>query len=188
MAGVANGNRPQPPAGWQPKGDRWDFDGDGTPDSLTFDREPNDSKPNRGTVTLQWAAGHITISGVRNANNDATITWDPAAVGDVTGDGLLDLIVTDGSSVKVIAGAGRASVTTDSSFDDLSPEPNGWVSPPTKGEPGSPPKPTGDEIDVQQIWDVNGDGVNDFVLMAPGFRRQSRSGLESYIYYGKPCQ
>lgn len=184
---VKAGGHNKPP-GWQaPPQERFDWTGDGSfTGRLSFDEA-------RHEVTLSWGDGAITITDVPSAKiaNPSTSTpaYTPAAVADVTGDGRLDLIITANDTAAVLTGAGKATPSRRAAFDELGHRDTEWVSPP-KPLPVEPRKPeyiislpVGGELTALPLWDINGDGVNDFGLYMPN----SRSQGATLYYTGKPC-
>jgi hypothetical protein len=164
----AGGDVPRPPAGWSPPPqDGFDWDQDGTPDTLTIAD---------GSVVVSWATGSVTVTGVTTSfksvtdldGNEYRLYEEvpiPVAVGDVTGDGWLDLIVANRGVVSVMAGSGSLS-SGSYQFDELGTTTPGWRSEPLRLTDLRPkrnlvPFP-GAEVSMQ--WDLTGDDIDDYVV------------------------
>ena len=169
---------PEPPVGWS-EPTTFDWDGDGASDTLTVAG---------GEVVLDWGAGEVVVEGVTTdylaepgIDDDGRVfhIYDeavaaqhvPATVGDVTGDGQPDLVVSHGGHTAVLIGQGAATPPGTVAFDDVGRTTLGWRSPSqrgpqhytTEGEPVGArvlfPAPV---ADVAVLWDANGDGANEF--------------------------
>lgn len=164
--GFGVGVEGNPPAGWTEADSRpFDWDGDGHNDSLSFDRAAS-----RATVHL--ASGSLTITGVSN----------PAAVADVTGDGRVDLIVTDHGEVRVLVGGQSSDVGTSTiTFTDIGAGAAGWLSPPGADAVGT--QVPHDDATIRPLWDIDGDGVNDFAVLSAS--RRSAGAIARY--HGRAC-
>lgn len=143
-----------PPADWsEPDQVDFDWDADGASDTLGFDQDA-------AAIVVTWADGSLTVRGVRSdfagdpgqpiepggdpfleqpteagPPSEASIDADlaapiPAAVADVTGDGLLDLLVVDEGVASVVVGAGADSATVDVDEAAIGTEVAGWRNPP----------------------------------------------------------
>jgi hypothetical protein len=190
---------PEPPPGWAPA-DTFDWDGDGTPDSLTVAGHE---------VVVDWGAGQVVVEGVvtdffaePGIDDDGDVytiyTQEvaaqhvPAAVGDVTGDGRSDLVVFAGGHTAVLVGQGAATPPGRVAFDDVGRSTLGWRSPPQRvpqhytpeGEPWNErplnPNPVGD---VAVLWDADGDGASEFSVT----RWHERTGPSVVHFAGVPC-
>ena len=189
---------PAPPDGWEPPaGDEFDWDQDGQVDTLTVAD---------GTVSIDWGTGQLTVTGVQTDYYTTPAVDDdgrefrlydqaqatehvPAAVGDVTGDGVADLIVSHGGHTRVLIGEGPQAATGMLVFADVGTETPGWHSPPVRplDRDGRPdfdswlfPVPT---ARVELVWDVNDDGTDDFRVV----RLNERTSQSEVYYTGVPC-
>lgn len=177
---------PTPPPGWTgPPQQGFDWDQDGVAHEFRIDA---------GTVTVAWSTGSLVVSNVttsfgsvqdRNGTSFGTTesTPKPAAVGDVTGDGWLDLVISNIGTVAVLAGSGSESAGR-IAFADMGTSTPGWRSEPIVIREGSPrglvPWPNSS---VSIMWDTTGDGTNDFA--AVGALDRSRGPV---VYYaGTRC-
>jgi len=187
---------PTAPDGWQSsRVTPFDWNQDGTADELVV----RDDR-----VVVRWAAGELAVTGVRTdwytrpyadesgrvakmEGEEGKVYSDrhtPAAVGDVTGDGLVDLVVSNLGHTSVLIGAGAGASSGEVTFGDLGINSKGWHSPPVKA-------PNGAFVpyaiaDVEVIWDVNGDGARDFAvtkLPYPG----DRAGPRTVYFLGVRC-
>lgn len=194
-------DHPVAPEGWEPPArDQFDWNQDGQPDTLTVAD---------GTVRVDWGTGSITVTDVNTdywatpavdddgletlfANDQEQLAADhvPAAVGDVTGDGLPDLIVSHGGHTRVLIGQGSDTPPGTLAFDEVGVQTLGWHSPPVRpldsdGEPNLEtrllPAPT---AHVEVVWDTNGDGANDFRVS----RLLDRAGPLRIYFDGVPCE
>ena len=183
----AAGGKPRPPA-WQPQPQQgFDWTGSGAATGKLVIDSANQ------TVMVDWGAGRISVTGVRAGidirGNHADTT--PAAVADVTGDGRLDLIVFEDDTVAVVTGQGAQTPSRVAAFEEIGRLPTEWVSPPRRLPLGR----SGSAVDqvprgklsrtVVPLWDITGDGINDFSVDAPRLGRGSGSSL---YYAGQPCQ
>lgn len=185
----------------------FDWDQDGAPDRLLIG-DPHD------VVTVDWGTGRLAVTAVHTDFTQPVTDEDgieyvainvgpgtvqemadahrPAAVGDVTGDGWLDLIVTHRGTAAVLAGAGDQTRTGTISFDRLGLDTPGWRSPPVRGPqqtdasgnptgtPALRPLPLGD---VFLRSDFDGDGAGGFSVSSTFGR-----GLGPVVLYaGVPC-
>ena len=200
------------PADWvDPPQEGFDWDRDGEPDLLGFDQD-------QGTITVTWADGSLTVSGIRSdfsgqpgqpvepdgdpfleqpteqgppseeSVEDALAAPIPAAVADVTGDGLLDLIVVDDGTASVVVGAGEASATVSVTQSAIGTEVTGWRNPPVvpvpaSGDTSDQPWVPYDQATVVPRWDLTGDGVADWVIES----NLPRALGPVAAYAGKPC-
>lgn len=169
---------PDPPAGWvEPTS--FDWDGDGVADTLLV---------TDGEVVVDWGGGQVRVTGVvtdffaepgvDDDGNMFTIYDEavaaqhvPAAVGDVTGDGFVDLLVSNGGHTAVFIGQGAATPTGVIAFEDLGRSAVGWRSPAQRGPQHytSEGELVGERVlfpnpvaDVAVLWDADGDGANEF--------------------------
>ena len=200
------------PANWvEPDQVAFDWDADGAPDTLGFDQDA-------ATIVVTWADGSLTVRGVRSdfagepgqpvepggdpfleqpteagPPSEDSIEADlaapiPAAVADVTGDGLLDLIVVDEGVASVVVGAGADAATLDVDEAAIGTEVTGWRNPPVVPVPPSgaaadqPPVPY-DQATVLPRWDLTGDGVADWVIES----NLPRALGPQTAYAGQPC-
>ena len=200
------------PAGWvQPPQEGFDWDGDGAADTLGFDQDA-------GAIVVTWADGSLTVTGVRSdfsgqpgqpvepggdpfleqptesgppsaeAIDEGVAAPVPAAVADVTGDGLLDLLVVDDGTASVVVGAGPDSASVSVAQSAIGTEVEGWRSPPVIPEDPTgqtfdqPPVPY-DQATVVPRWDVTGDDVADWVVES----NLPRALGPVTAYAGKPC-
>jgi hypothetical protein len=201
-----------PPSDWeQPDQEGFDWDGDGSGDSLAFDQQA-------AAVTVSWADGSLTVTDVRSdfageagqpldengdpfldqadedgppaeASEDAgTAAPTPAAVADVTGDDQLDLLVIQDGIVSVVVGEGAASATTTVDQADIGVEVTGWRNPPIvpvapPGYSDDQPAVPYDQATIVPRWDLTGDGVDDWVVQSD----LARALGPQTTYAGKPC-
>jgi hypothetical protein len=200
------------PDGWvDPPQEGFDWDGDGAPDTLGFDQDA-------GAIVVTWADGSLTVTGVRSdftgqpgqpvapggdpfleqpsesgPPSEAAVEAGlaapvPAAVADVTGDGLLDLLVVDDGTASVVVGAGTDSASISVAQSAIGTEVEGWRSPPVVPEGPSgqafdqPPVPY-DQATVVPRWDVTGDDVADWIIES----NLPRALGPVTAYAGKPC-
>ncbi len=200
------------PDGWvDPPQESFDWDSDGAPDTLGFDQDA-------GAIMVTWADGSLTVTGVRSdfagqpgqpvepggdpfleqptengppseeAVDDGLAAPVPAAVADVTGDGLLDLLVVDDGTASVVVGAGADSASVSVAQSAIGTEVVGWRSPPVVPEDPSgqtfdqPPVPY-DQATIVPRWDLTGDGVADWVIES----NLPRALGPVTAYEGKPC-
>jgi hypothetical protein len=209
---TADGGLLLPPV---PRPDDWvapdqvafDWDQDGTPDTLAFDQDAR-------TIRVEWADGALTVTGIRSdfagepgqplaPDGDPFLDQPtesgppadtpraapvPAAVADVTGDEALDLLVVDGGTASVVVGAGAAasSVTVDQAA--IGEDVTGWRNPPHTPVP--PPGFSSDQVPVPYDqativprWDLTGDGIDDWVVES----NLGRALGPATAYAGKPC-
>jgi len=181
------GKVPKSPAGWSaPPQSGFDWDQDGTGDELTIAD---------GTVVVSWATGLVSVIGVNTSfrsvpdldGNEYRVSEKvpvPAAVGDVTGDGWLDLVVTNRGVVSVLAGSGTLSGGF-YQFDQIGTTTPGWRSEPLRLTDFRPtrnlvPFPNA-SVSVQ--WDLTGDDVNDYVAKST----VDRSSGPIVFYAGTRC-
>jgi hypothetical protein len=108
----------------------------------------------------------------------------PVAVHDVTGDGWLDLLVVNDRQVAVVVGSPEV-VARNIAFDAIDDDSAGWTSPPIGVAVEGSGSTTAPALDGQfsPLWDISGDGVNDFLLQAA----VERAAGPVYYYAGKPC-
>jgi len=184
---VRHGAQPRP-ADWQPHPQSgFDWNDDGRPDTLTYDQQS-------GTVTVDWTDGRINVTDVQLTTTVRDHGGSPAMVGDVTGDGRLDLGVTTPDRsfavLGVLTGEGSTSVSKTVSFADMAANGTGWMNPPKKRQIGvfADNSPVIRELPLggatlRPVWDLTGDGVLDIALDNPG----GRSTGASYYFAGKPC-
>ena len=188
---------PTAPDGWQSsRVTPFDWNQDGKPDELVV----RDDR-----VVVRWATGELVVTGVRTDWYTRPFTDDngevfqpvgegakvysdrhtPASVGDVTGDGLPDLVVSNLGHTSVLIGPGSGARSGELTFAELGVERLGWRSPPLRMQSGTlVPAPV---ADVEVIWDVNGDGARDYTVtrLAPS---GGRSGPERVFFFGILCE
>lgn len=200
------------PDDWvDPPQEDFDWDGDDAADSLGFDQAA-------GTIVVTWADGSLTVTGVRSdftgepgqpvepggdpfleqptesgppsedATEEGLAAPVPAAVADVTGDGLLDLLVVDDGIASVVVGAGADSASVSVAQSAIGTEVEGWRNPPVvPADPSGttfdqPPVPY-DQATIVPRWDVTGDDVADWVIES----NLPRALGPVTAYAGKPC-
>lgn len=185
----------------------WDHDGlegfdwndDGAPDSVEVDRS-------EGSVRLDWGNAALTVTGVRTdftsrvqdpagfefgMSDGGAAETAPVAVGDVTADGRLDLIVVHLGTVAVLAGAGDATPTGEIPFAEVGTQTLGWQSPQQEimgsvaadGSRGSNIFVPYLDAEPALTADLNGDGAADFAALGILERR----GTTPFVYFGRPC-
>lgn len=201
-----------PPADWvEPPQEGFDWDGDGEADTLAFDQDA-------GAVRVEWADGTLTVTGVRSdfagepgqpvepggdpfleqptesgppseaAVDEGLAAPVPAAVADVTGDGLLDLLVVDRGTASVVVGAGAASTGAEVAARAIGTVVPGWRSPPVTPRPPEgvsfdQPRVPYDQATIVPRWDLTGDGVADWVIES----NLPRALGPVAAYAGRPC-
>ena len=149
-----------------------DFDGDGIEDSIVSAPQSYDwfwDRPGNVTVYRGWISPLAReVATIEAGGPDTNLGWFAAFVGDVNGDGLEDVAVTepdhpDGSRAYIIYGgaSGRVLVDDLTPQDGLLLEQDGWFA-------GS--------AWYANVGDVNGDGLEDL-----GFGR----GGAVYVVYGR---
>jgi len=185
------------PGGWVPPDPKvFDWDQDGVRDLLVV-------ADNR--VVVSWATGEIVVTGVQSdwfspipVDDDGNKTvldpelakeyaaqHVPAAVGDVTGDGFPDLVVSMRGYTSVLLGQGSRTPSGEWSFEQVGRDTLGWRNPPVNPASGSRLVPLPVAL-VSIIWDLDGNGSLDFrvsKLVSPG----SRSGPVEVFYRGIQC-
>lgn len=186
--GFGAGAEGSPPSGWAEADTRsFDWDSDGQPDQLSVDDRSQ-------RVSVRWGAGSLVVTSVRVADprdvgdGGESAAGDspdprPAAVADVTGDGWPDLIVVSGGDVRVLVGPGPAidqQLTV--AFTDIGSISRGWTSPPTSAGPIV--QVPYDIASVRPLWDLNGDGADDFAIVS----LDRRSAGPVARYFGRPCE
>lgn len=181
------GRVPKPPADWSaPPQNGFDWDQDGIGDELRIED---------GSVVISWATGSVAVTGVNTSfrsvtdldGNEYRLYQEvptPASVGDVTGDGWLDLVVGNQGVVSVLAGSGSLSAGA-YQFDQIGASTPGWRSEPVRLTDLRPtrnlvPFPN---ASVATQWDITGDGVNDYV--AQGTVSQTSGPI--VFYAGTRC-
>ena len=185
------------PGGWVPPDPKvFDWDQDGVRDLLVV-------ADNR--VVVSWATGEIVVTGVQtewvtqpSVDDDGVEGYlegergkaygalhVPAAVGDVSGDGLPDLVVSMRGYTSVLLGQGSRTPSGEWSFEQVGRDTLGWRNPPVNPASGSQLVPRPVAL-VSIIWDLDGNGSLDFrvsKLVSPG----SRSGPVEVFYRGIQC-
>jgi hypothetical protein len=165
----------------------FDWDEDGAADSVTM---------GVGSVSVHAASGTTTVTGVRTDFSDvghysSIHSAMPLDVGDVTGDGHVDLMVASDGWVGVLAGAGSSAVPVTVAFDRIGVDAVGWLTPPAI-ERHSPDVPPGRE--VYETWphgtaepvlldDVDGDGIAEIGV----YNHLERTSGPFMLLLGQPC-
>jgi hypothetical protein len=165
----------QPPPGWvDPVGARFDWDADGAADTIQIDTV-------LGVVRIGWSGGTLEVTGVRtDFSDEPEVSVRPAAVADVTGDGMPDLIVAHEGTAAVLVGPGADAASGTVAFADIGTAVPGWQSPPVQPADVRIPLDTGT---VEPLWDLTGDGVDDFAVYSEVRRAQGPAAF----YAGKRC-
>lgn len=184
---VQRGAQPKP-SNWQPQPQvGFDWNNDGRADELRYDQASQ-------TVIVDWQNGRLEVTGVQTNPAVSDQRGSLAIVLDVTGDGRLDLIVANRegnfANAGVLTGDAGATGSRAVAFPDIASGGTGWLNPPKTGQIGVSANnkpvirelPGGNAI-LRPVWDLTGDGIQDFVLDNP----DSRSTGASFYYGGKPC-
>ena len=154
------------PADWlEPPQEAFDWDADGAPDTLGFDQDA-------GAVVVTWADGSLIVTGIRSdfagqpgqpvepggdpfldqptesgppspeSVEEGLAAPIPAAVADVTGDGLLDLLVVDDGTASVVVGAGADSASVSVAQSDDRHRGRGLAQSPDRARGSRPARPS----------------------------------------------
>jgi len=152
-----------------PTAPTFDWDKDGKDDELAAEAATR-------TLTLRWGEDQLVIGDVEVDITTPTSypppptpsimrpeTIHPYAVDDLTGDGWLDLVVSSGGTISVLAGAGPSTPTGVLSVAAIGRDTLGFHIGPTSGA-GEAIVPRGRLV---PIFDVTGDGVDDLRYVEP---------------------
>lgn len=157
----------------------FDWNLDGRPDRVVVEAEG---------IRIDFGSGAVRVTGVRTdfraLHPYETIHGRvPVDIGDVTGDGAPDLLVTTRQRLGVLVGHGRGETARTVAFDSIA-DKGGWiVEPRNTGVLAQDfPVPT-ETAEPHVAADLNGDGINDIVVWSHGSRS---SGLKQYTI-GRPC-
>lgn len=181
------------PIDWSAAQQVLDWDGDTEPDRIVLGINEAATGIAPGTATID-AVSDFTITNIK--------TWDPyvavqprvAALSDVTGDGIADLIVVRSNVVAVVAGGNVQSLPSVIDFKGLDEVSAAWVSPPAMvpgavtadGRQQFGAVPFG-SLSVVPLWDITGDGINDFAVVGMASRSAVAVIRGTWYYAGKPC-
>ena len=171
-----------PPDGFTPRRpeDPVDWDGDGVEERLVFD-------DGAGTVSITWSTGSLVVAGVDVGHVEGREDYphaEGAVAGDVTGDGLPDLVAFGDRTLHVLVGDGGAGGDRTLEVADIGTTAPGWSVAPFEWT-----DPTGTDVvpaaegDALVVWDVDGDGVDDIALL----EQLPRSTGPTVWYAGRPC-
>ncbi|MCB1247975.1 MAG: hypothetical protein KDB33_08125 [Acidimicrobiales bacterium] len=162
----------------------FDYDEDGLPDSVEMSKDGE-------WVAVVTRSGALTITGVQTDWSDARLDDSiqgtiPLTVGDVTGDGHQDVVVTDQGSVAVVVGGGAAFVPASVPFDQVGAAVPGWITAPvrlTYGDSGEVYSFPGAHASPGLLGDVDGDGIADVSI----YNHAARQKGPRAVVPGQPC-
>jgi hypothetical protein len=192
---LPQGAQPKP-ANWEPPADELDWDGDQQPDAISIQSVDTGPTTASGTVTVHGSR-EFTVTNVSPGDPRSPTQPRVAALSDATGDGTADLIVVRANVVAVIAGGDPNALPASIDFSELLGRPGVWISPPVtvpsgattpEGNPANNRIPGG-EASVVPLWDITGDGVNDFAIDGRGPHRSPTPGqvIGTWYYAGRRC-
>jgi hypothetical protein len=158
----------------------FDWDHDGVADRVEVD-------PLGRAITIRFGSGTVRVRGVRTdftgEHPYSLIRYAyPLDIGDVTGDGDQDLLITSEGRLAVLVGDGARQRDVDIAFDEIGKAVPGWITEP-KVAPGQPARPS-QFAEPRVINDFNLDGIQDIGVYSHG----SRSNGSFDYTIGRPCK